>query len=364
MTIENSAILPFRSWYQDWSELESLMIAGPCSAESFEQLAKTLDCMETFPSWQVLRLGVWKPRSRPGGFDGNPLSLEWIKLLKQQYKFKCMVEVATPEHVDLALNAQVDMVWIGARTVGLPFAVEDIATALSGTSIPVFIKNPLSPDISLWAGAVERFLLKGLNKLAIVHRGFSLPYGHELRNWPMWSAMAQMKLYFPDITLIGDPSHIAGDKKFVAKIANDALNFGCDGLMVETHPEPEKALSDAKQQIPLNEMNNFFKQLKKPEIINDHSQINYWRMHIDEIDQQIIHLLKKRDEVTENIAKEKVSHQLQVVDHQRFQSMLEKRKNWFDKKNGDHQFIDQVFHLLHDRSIQRQLNIFNESDSH
>lgn len=354
----------FSQWFTHWTSLNNLMIAGPCSAESYTQLRSTILMMTSQPLWNVLRLGIWKPRSRPGGFDGNIEALQWIKELKQEFDFKCAVEVATPEHVDLALEAKVDVLWIGARTVGLPFAVDDLANAIAGLDIPVLIKNPLSPDVNLWAGAVERFLAKKVNKLAIVHRGYSWPYSQKLRNWPMWSTVAQMKIFFPDITVLGDPSHIAGDVNLVQRMSTEALSFGCDGLMIETHPDPVNALSDAAQQIPLSMMPQFLQQCKKPTTKNTHSEINYWRMHIDEIDQQVVHLLKKRDEVTEKIALTKKDQQLQVVDYHRFETMLNLRKEWFQAGLGDEQYIEQVFNLLHERSIQRQLNILTKSEDH
>lgn len=354
----------YKNWFSDWTKIQTLVIAGPCSAESYEQLEQSIQVMQQNSAWHVLRLGVWKPRSRPGGFEGNPQALEWIKELKKKYHFKCAVEVASPEHVQAARDAHVDLFWIGARTVGLPFAIEELANAMGDYDIPVLIKNPLSPDVGLWAGAVERFLAKGLQKIAIVHRGFSWPYGQELRNWPMWSAVAQMKLQFPEVTVIGDPSHIAGNSILVPQLANEALSFGCDGLMIETHPNPKMALTDAKQQISLEMMPQLLQSLKKPEVIVDQTTINFLRMHIDEIDQQLMHLLRKRDEITEKIATAKKDHQLQVVEYQRFQQMLDLRKQWFRASEEDHTYIDQFFNLLHERSIQRQLNIVSQSDTH
>jgi chorismate mutase len=367
MQNQSVKIQDFRQWYESWKNLQLLMIAGPCSAESFDQLEQCIKVMQNYPTeWPVLRLGIWKPRTRPGGFEGNLDALQWIKELKSKYDFKCAVEVATPEHVHLAKSAGIDILWIGARTVGLPFVVDDLAKALKNfLDTPVLVKNPLSPDLGLWAGAVERLLLQDLSKIAIVHRGFSWPYAQELRNWPMWSMVAQMKLQFPTITVLGDPSHIAGKANLVEKVSLDALHFGCDGLMVETHPRPENALTDAKQQINLKQMVELLKQCKRPETSKEQSSISYWRMHIDEIDQQLMHLLKKRDEITGHIALTKKDQQLQVVDYDRFQKMLDVRKDWFNKGElEDQKFIDQLFNLLHERSIQRQLKIVSKSDSH
>lgn len=349
----------FRDWFSYREIAQNLIIAGPCSAESFDQLEEIFKVATDEQRWNVIRIGIWKPRSRPDSFDGNEASLHWIKELKSIYKLPVMVEVANPRHVELALKFGIDAFWIGARTVGLPFAVEEIAQSMRGLNVPVCIKNPVGPDVSLWRGAVERFQKVGINKLGIIHRGFSWHYGQKLRNWPLWSLVVQMKSYFPGITVIGDPSHMAGLKSLVPMIAQDCISFGCDGLMVETHPEPEKALSDPLQQIPLAEFSSFLNNLKYPKVKGTTTELEFFRMQIDEIDQKIVQLLKSREDITSQIANMKIKEQLQVVDYQRFNEMLQTRKLWYADPEGE-EFIEKIFHLIHEKSIQHQLSIFDK----
>jgi chorismate mutase len=248
----NLNILPLKNWL--YSGAETLLIAGPCSAENEEQVLATAKALALNPKVKIFRAGIWKPRTRPDGFEGiGNQGLQWLKKVKETTGLLTTVEVATTNHIEECLKHGVDILWIGARTVGNPFSMQELAEVLKGVDIPVLIKNPLNPDLKLWLGAIERLNNVGINKIAAIHRGFYTYNSKPYRNSPMWEIPIELKRIVPDLPIICDPSHIAGDKKLIASVSQRALDLEMDGLMIEVHPDPKNALTDAKQQLTPDE---------------------------------------------------------------------------------------------------------------
>ncbi|MCK5663198.1 MAG: hypothetical protein KAI17_06910, partial [Thiotrichaceae bacterium] len=237
-------------WLDQTLSSAQMLIAGPCSAESEEQLLTAAHALKALQNIKFFRAGVWKPRTRPNCFEGIGVpALGWLQKVKQETNLKIIIEVATKYHVEQAFKHGIDALWIGARTTANPFAVEEIARAVEGTDIPVFIKNPINPDLSLWLGAIERFQIRGITKIMAIHRGFSTFATSKYRNDPMWKIPMELKRLHPELPIICDPSHIGGTRELIAPLSQKAYNLGFNGLMVESHPTPDTALSDAKQQV-------------------------------------------------------------------------------------------------------------------
>lgn len=248
-----SAIEPLEHWSENFST--PLIIAGPCSAESEDLVMQTAYFLDSLPQVQIFRAGIWKPRSRPGGFSGvGDAGLRWLTRVKEETSLLTATEVMSPKHVELAIKAGIDVLWIGARTAASPYAVQEIADALKGAPFPILIKNPVSEDLPLWLGAIERILLSGVKKIAAVHRGFSRWKPGIFRNPPQWDIPLALKKYFPDLPLLNDPSHIAGSLKLIPKVCRTALDLNFQGLMIETHICPQNALTDSKQQLTPEEL--------------------------------------------------------------------------------------------------------------
>ena len=240
-------LLPMSSWID--TQGKPLIIAGPCSAETEEQVRETVSQIKAEGYAHVIRAGVWKPRTRPGSFEGmGEAALPWLVAAKKETGLPIAVEVATPQHVELALKYGIDILWIGARTTVNPFNVQDLADALQGVDVPVLIKNPVNPDLALWIGAFERINRAGIKKLGAIHRGFSNAQENKFRNSPMWNIAVELKTMFPELPLIGDPSHMAGKRAYLYELAQRALDLNYDGLIIESHRDPDKAWSDAAQQ--------------------------------------------------------------------------------------------------------------------
>lgn len=273
-----------------------IVVAGPCSAESFEQLDGIVQSLSRIKQIDLIRCGVWKPRSRPNGFQGaGEKALEWIKRIKSEDKsIKFAIEVALPQQAELALRYGIDAVWIGARTASNPFSVQELAIALKGTSFPVMIKNPIAPDIKMWIGAIERFQKVGLQSLYAVHRGFSTlsPYG--LRNAPLWTIPLELKRIMPEIPLLCDPSHLSGDASLIESIAKEAVLLGFDGIMMESHLTPAQALTDAKQQLTPSDLSKIITQidtlLKNTELYDRNTVILKERIEILENEYGLVSL--------------------------------------------------------------------------
>lgn len=336
------------------------LIAGPCSAESPAQLLHTAKGIAANYPNAIFRAGVWKPRTRPGSFEGvGEESLVWLNEMKAQTGLRFAVEVATPLHVELALKHKVDMMWIGARTVVNPFSVQELAQALNGVKqVPVLIKNPIHPDVNLWIGAIERIMNAGIDNVAAVHRGFHQYGNSQFRNDPAWEIPIQLKSQMPSLPLFCDPSHIAGNRTLLAFIMQRAMDLDMDGLMIETHFMPDLALSDAKQQITpetLKELLNGLRIGQSENEIDDHSdELKLLRNNIDAIDDELIQLFAKRIGFSEQIGKYKQENNVTILQIRRWKKTL---KNQI--KNGtalglNENFVKAIYQLIHDESITVQ----------
>lgn len=338
------------------------LIAGPCSAESQEQLWRTADGMKEL-SVQLFRAGVWKPRTRPGSFEGKGKeALEWLQEIKRHFGYKLTVEVAEAEHVELALKYDIDCVWIGARTTVNPFQVQHIADALKGANIPVMIKNPVNPDVDLWQGAVERIMASGINTVAAIHRGFSAyKTDSSYRNQPNWIIPVELRRRIPGLPIFCDPSHITGKASLVAQVAQKAMNIGFDGLMIETHIQPEQALTDAAQQITPQALAALMHTLIiRKEFVPDGTgllELEYLRQAADNIDAEIIDLLGKRMEISGQMGDIKRQNNMTAYQPDRWREILETRCSQGRKHSLDQQYIAALWQIIHDESIRKQLEL-------
>jgi chorismate mutase len=252
-----------QSWLKSYSPSRPLVIAGPCSAESREQVLETATALAQIPEVKFFRAGIWKPRTRPNNFEGlGEIALPWLAEVKRQTGLLSTTEVATAKHVELCLKHGVDALWIGARTTANPFSVQEIADSLRGVDIPVLVKNPINADLQLWIGAIERINLAGVTKLMAIHRGFSVADKLEFRNDPLWRIPMELKVKFPDLPILCDPSHITGERHLIKKVCQKAMDLDMNGLIIETHPDPDKAWSDASQQITPHQLKAILDQLE------------------------------------------------------------------------------------------------------
>jgi chorismate mutase len=336
-----------------------VVIAGPCSVETEKQLDELCNSFEREPQIGMFRGGVWKPRTRPGNFEGlGEVALPWLQEVKKRLKIPICIEVANASHVEAALKHGIDVLWIGARTTVNPFSVQEIADSLRGVDIPVMVKNPINPDLALWVGAIERMYDAGINKIAAIHRGFADPYDKIYRNKPNWNLAMQLKLELPEIEIINDPSHIAGKSEMIKDISQRALNFGMDGLMIETHPNPKEAWSDARQQVTPEQLLTILKELSFKERINleDEIPVNLKEMRnaIDHIDQKLIDLLSDRFHVIDQLGAYKKAHQLAVYQDDRWKKVLHERIQLGKQKDMSEKFMKSFLIAIHDESIKRQ----------
>ena len=336
---------------------EPLYIAGPCSAESREQLLTAARGVAD-AGVAILRAGVWKPRTKPGSFEGiGSCALDWMAEAREKYGLKIITEVATPEHLELALKAGLDGVWIGARTTTNPFATQQIADALRGGDTAVIVKNPVIPDVDLWVGAIERIYNSGVRRLAAVHRGFGTHQTTPYRNDPHWSVPIELHRRIPELIILSDPSHIGGRRDLVAQLSQQALDLGFSGLMIESHPAPDTALSDAAQQITPAELAELLKglQLRRTPVGRD--SISDYRLHIDTLDSRIIELLAERMEVARNIGEYKLKHGMAVVQHDRYNEMLSTVEMRAETVGLTKSFIHQIFRTIHEESVRQQMQL-------
>jgi chorismate mutase len=345
-----------------------LIIAGPCSAESESQMINTAKKLAVCEKIKVFRAGIWKPRTKPGNFEGvGKIGLKWLKKVKEETNLLTTTEVATPQHVEYCLkeNKAVDILWIGARTTANPFSVQELAEALKGTDIPVMIKNPLNPDIKLWAGAVERMMKIGIKNIAAIHRGFYPFEKIKLRNLPKWELAIEIKSLFPEIPIINDPSHIAGNRNYIKEIAQKALNLNFDGLMIESHLNPDEALSDAKQQLTPENLIEMLKTLnfRKPSSDNSDfiNRLDRYRDQIDSIDFQMLELLSNRMKIVEDIGKFKLTNDVTIFQLKRWIDIIETRKEFGKSIGLDEQFIKKILQFVHRESIRKQSEIMNKN---
>ena len=336
---------------------EPLYIAGPCSAESREQLLTTARGVAE-AGITILRAGVWKPRTKPGSFEGiGSRALDWMVEAREMYGLKIITEVATPEHLELALKAGVDGVWIGARTTTNPFATQLIADALQGVDTAVIVKNPVIPDVDLWVGAIERIYNSGVRRLAAVHRGFGTHQTTPYRNAPHWSVPIELHRRLPELTILSDPSHIGGRRDLVAQLSQQALDIGFTGLMIECHPTPDTALSDAQQQVTPETLKEILQglQLRRTPVGRD--SISEYRLHIDSLDNRIIELLAERMEVAREIGEYKLKHDMAVVQHDRYNEMLMAVEMRAETMGLTKSFIHQIFRTIHEESVRLQMQL-------
>ena len=335
------------------------VISGPCSAETEEQVMTTARQL-AMKGCHNFRAGVWKPRTKPGGFEGNgEKALPWMKAVKEETGMLVATEVATPEHVELCLKYGIDILWIGARTSANPFAMQAIADALQGVDIPVFVKNPINPDLELWIGALERINQAGIKRLGAIHRGFSSYDKKIYRNMPMWQIPIELRRRIPDLPIICDPSHIGGRRELIAPLCQQAMDLGFDGLIVESHCDPDKAWSDAKQQVTPDVIDFILSLL----IIRDEKTttegITQLRKQIDELDNDLMELLSKRMRVCREIGQYKKEHNMTVLQPTRYNEILNKRGAQGTLCGMDSDFVKVVFEAVHQESVRQQMEIIN-----
>ena len=349
--------------FQKFIHKKPYLIAGPCSAESENQLLTIAKAVEG--TADVFRAGVWKPRTKPNSFEGvGKEALSWLKTIQQETSLKVVTEVATAKHVELCLESGVDMLWIGARTTVNPFYVQEIAEALRGVDIPVFVKNPIHPELGLWLGAFERLHKVGVKQLAAIHRGF---YSYEkvaFRNDPKWEIPIKLREEIRDLPIICDPSHIAGKAALIEDIAQTAMDINLDGLMIETHHNPSVALSDAEQQVTPIELNRIMNNLVLRDTkLRDEEfkgQLLNFRNQIDNFDTKIIELLNNRKQVVEHIANFKNENRLTIFQIERWFEILNTRKENANLLGVDEQMVEEIFALIHKYSILTQTKIMRK----
>ncbi len=342
---------------------QPLLIAGPCGAETPQQLINTAKLLQQHTSLSLFRAGIWKPRTRPNAFEGvGEEGLHWLKDV-QQLGLKTTVEVANAQHTELALKHGVDVLWIGARTTVNPFSVQEIAEVLKGVDVPVMIKNPIHADVQLWLGAIERISNSGITKLAAIHRGFHVYGKTKYRNKPMWQLPIELRTVLPNLPIICDPSHISGKRELILSVAQKALDLGMNGLMIEAHENPDDALSDAQQQLTPENLGKLISQL----VIRQESTQNPFlidkllamRNAIDEIDEDMLNLLKRRTQVIEEMGLHKKEHHIQIFQLERWQEILRTRSQLAEKLGLSRQHIEKLCQLLHEESIKIQNDVMN-----
>jgi len=359
----NLKLQPINTWLD--TKNEPLLIAGPCSAETEDQLIATAHLLAKTGKVSVLRAGIWKPRTRPGEFEGiGSIGLTWLKRAKEETGLPTAVEVATAKHVEEALAAGVDILWVGARSTVNPFTVQEIADALKGVDIPVMVKNPVNPDIQLWIGALERINNAGITKLAAIHRGFSSYEKTAFRNEPMWELAIQLKTLAPDLPIINDPSHICGNRELIQYVAQKALDLDMQGLMIESHLDPSVAWTDAKQQVTpaaLSELMDLLT-LRKPEIKDKDftDKLADLRTNIDKIDDQIIQKISERMQIVQKIGEYKRDNGVTILQVNRWDQIMNKRSAFASALKLDLNFTSKLLELIHSESIRKQTEIMND----
>jgi chorismate mutase len=352
-----------RTWLDDMKLDHPLVIAGPCSAETEDQV---LDIAHQLKDTDVnyYRAGIWKPRTRPGMFEGvGALGLKWLQKVKAETGLKTATEVANKNHVELALEHDIDLLWIGARSTVSPFIVQEIADALKGTDKVILVKNPVNPDLPLWLGAIERLASADIKKLGVIHRGFSTYEKTKYRNNPEWQLAIELQTRFPDLPLINDPSHITGKRDMIFDVSQTALDLNFDGLMIETHNDPDKAWSDASQQVTPKVLIQIMKDLKirkesDPEA-EYNSSLNNLRAQIDVVDNQIIDLLGKRMKAADSIGTLKKQKNVAVLQSKRWNEILGKMVLQGEEKGLSEEFVLKMFKAIHQESINHQEKIIN-----
>ncbi|WP_119079008.1 chorismate mutase [Chitinophaga alhagiae] len=347
------------------SDKKPLIISGPCSAETEEQVLATALALSKTGKVDVLRAGIWKPRTRPGSFEGiGPKGLPWLQKAKELTGMPVAVEVATAKQVEDALHFGVDILWIGARTTVNPFSVQDVADALKGVKVPVLIKNPINPDLELWIGAVERIQKAGIEKLGLIHRGFSSYGNTEYRNAPMWHLAIELKRRHPELPMICDPSHISGRRDILQAVAQEAIDLDYDGLMLETHVDPDNAWSDAKQQITPEKFGEMLDNITWRHERTDQKEFNTalekLRNQINGIDDEILLLLGNRMKIAEKIGLYKKENNITILQTNRWNEILDRGIRAGEKLGLTKDFVLKYFDAVHLESINRQNKVMND----
>lgn len=338
-----------------------MIIAGPCSAETREQVLTTARELGA-NGVRVFRAGIWKPRTKPGGFEGiGEEGLDWLREVKAETGMYVVTEVATAVHVKAALEAEVDMLWIGARTSANPFAMQEIADSIasSGADVPVLVKNPVNPDLELWIGALERIYNAGIRRLGAIHRGFSAYGKHLYRNLPQWHIPIELRRRLPELPIICDPSHIGGKRELVAPLSQQALDLGFDGLIIESHCDPDCAWSDKAQQVTPDVLNFILNTLVTRDKNSSTESLTLLRQQIDQIDNELIEQLNKRMSVSREIGKFKKEHSMPIVQAGRYDSIMKSRVKLATEMGMSAEFMSTVLSAIHEESVRQQLEILN-----
>lgn len=343
------------------------VIAGPCSAETEGQVMATAKALAQ-QNIDLYRAGIWKPRTRPGSFEGvGKEGLGWLKRVKEETGLKVTTEVAKAEHVYEALKYGIDVLWIGARTTVNPFSVQEVADAVSGMDIPVLIKNPINPDLPLWMGAIERIYKAGIRKIGVIHRGFSFHGDTKYRNVPRWQIAIELKRTFPDLMMICDNSHICGRRDLLQGVAQEAMDLNYDGIMTEVHPRPDEAWSDAKQQITPDTFKNLVDSLVLREETTDDieylTHIDDLRQRIDELDDELLKLLGSRMQVAEKIGEYKKRNNIAILQTSRWNEILDQMMVKATTQGLSKDFVDTLLRAIHQESIDRQEQVMNRQEA-
>lgn len=334
-----------------------LVIAGPCSAETEEQVLDTARSLAA-EGIRICRAGLWKPRTKPGGFEGvGETGIPWLQRVKRETGMYTSTEVATREHVAAALKGGVDLLWIGARTAANPFAMQEIADALRGADVPVLVKNPVSPDLELWIGAIERIYNAGIRRIGAIHRGFTSIDKSLYRNHPMWAIPIELHRRLPRLPIFCDPSHIGGKRELIAPLSQQAMDLGFDGLIIEAHCSPDCAWSDKAQQVTPEALAYIIRNL----VIRDESitteSLTELRSQIDKLDDQLLELLSRRMRVSRDIGQYKKEHNMPVLQTQRYEELLARRAGQAEQMGMDREFMRTVVQAIHEESIRQQMEV-------
>jgi len=357
-------IIPLSDWIPKGSS--PLVISGPCSAESYTQVMDVARKLAAIPQVRVFRAGLWKPRTRPSAFEGvGEVGLQWLKDVQQETGLLTAVEVARPEHVEACLKNNVDILWLGARTVVNPFSVQELSEVLKGVDIPVMVKNPLNPDISLWLGALERLNQAGIRKLAAIHRGFYY-YRHALyRNQPMWEIPIELQRQIPDLPVICDPSHICGRRDLLLQVSQKALDLEMAGLMIESHIDPDHALTDANQQITPFDLETLLGSLIVRQTTGNkefETKLEMLRREIDKMDAELLDILSRRMKIVDEIGQYKKENNITILQIRRWSDIIFDRLNLGSRIGLDREFLLQMLQLVHEESIRRQEGIMSPGE--
>ncbi|NND77313.1 MAG: bifunctional 3-deoxy-7-phosphoheptulonate synthase/chorismate mutase type II [Flavobacteriales bacterium] len=354
-------------WWNDVVDHKPFLIAGPCGAESAEQVLEVAEKLADSGRVHLYRAGLWKPRTRPGSFEGEgKKGGQWMLDARAKTGLKLITEVARFEHVEYCLENNFDALWVGARTVVNPFSVQEIADAVRGVDIPIFVKNPMHADVKLWIGAIERFQKAGINYLGAIHRGFSSWDRSKYRYPPMWEVAMEFRSEMPEIPLICDPSHMGGKRSFIQSLAQKSLDLNYDGLMIESHPNPRSAKSDAAQQVTPERLLEILSELKirnenfsNPEML---SRLEEYRSVVDEIDAEIVKRIAQRMKMVEEIGQDKKEYGVAIYQEKRWSEIQETRTQLANELGLDVEIVREIWNVIHKFSLDKQTKIFNRKE--